>query len=193
MRCFVACCPDDATRQRLDQAARQALARYPGARRIRAENMHLTLAFIGELLPVKAQEASEALRQISSEPFEWRIGHIGRFERAHVLWAGGEPEPRLNQLADRVRTLLRALQIRFDEKRFVAHVTLLRDLPRLSTAGPSDETETIEPFAWPIASALLMVSERDARGGTVYRALESPGSDRDQGIAPHHAAGKDRL
>jgi len=174
MRCFVACCPDDATRDRLDQAAREALSRYPGARRVRRENLHLTLAFIGEVRPDRAHEAVEVLRGVSAEPFEWRIDHVGRFERAHVLWAGGQPEPRLMHLAERVRALLQSLHIRFDEKRFAAHVTVLRDLPPLRATGPGDVVEGIDPFAWPIRSPLLMVSERDAKGATVYRALESP-------------------
>jgi RNA 2',3'-cyclic 3'-phosphodiesterase len=171
MRCFVACCPDDSTRARLDQTAREALSRYPGARRVRPENLHLTLAFIGELPLAKANQAAEALRRISNEPFAWRLDHVGRFERAHVLWAGGPLEPRLADLSERVRSLLRALRIRFDEKRFAAHVTLLRDLPPLRATGPGDVVEAIEPFEWPIGEPLLMVSERDPQGATVYRAL----------------------
>jgi RNA 2',3'-cyclic 3'-phosphodiesterase len=174
LRCFVACWPDDSTRRRLDQAAGNALARCPGARRVRADNLHLTLAFIGELAPPKAGEVAEALRRVASEPFEWRVDHIGRFERARVMWAGGPPEPRLEQLAERARSELRALRIRFDTKRFAAHVTLLRDVPALGSAGEAETIETIEPFDWPIRGALLMVSERDAHGATRYRAFASP-------------------
>lgn len=173
MRCFVACWPDDSTRRRLDQAAGNALARCPGARRVRADNLHLTLAFIGELPLPKAREAAEALRRISSEPFEWQIDHIGRFERARVLWAGGLPEPRLEQLAERARSELRALQVRFDTKRFAAHVTLLRDMPALRGAAHAEIVEPIEPFDWPMRDALLMVSERESQGATRYRALAS--------------------
>jgi RNA 2',3'-cyclic 3'-phosphodiesterase len=174
VRCFVACWPDDSTRRRLDQAAGNALARCPGARRVRPDNLHLTLAFIGELPLPKAREAAEALRRISSEPFEWHIDHIGRFERARVLWAGGLPEPRLEQLAERARSELRALQVRFDTKRFAAHVTLLRDMPALRGAAQAEIVEPIEPFDWPMRDALLMVSERDSQGATRYRALASP-------------------
>ena len=45
VRCFVACWPDDATRNQLDAAAQQAARRYPRARRVPRENLHLTLAF----------------------------------------------------------------------------------------------------------------------------------------------------
>src|ERR1700752_991516 len=100
MRCFVACWPDEATRTMLDDAAQQAPSRYPSARRIPRENLHLTLAFIGELPAPKAVEAAQALRAVAQEPFLWRIDHVGRFERAPVGWAGGQPEPRLGRMAE---------------------------------------------------------------------------------------------
>ena len=171
MRCFVACWPDDATRARLDDTARNAHQRYPGARRVRGQNLHLTLAFIGELPSAKAHEAAQALGQLSIEPLEWRIDHVGRFESARVLWAGGQPDPRLMQVAERARVQLKTLQIGFDEKRFAAHVTLLRDLPSQRGQGSSELAYPIEPFTWPIRDALLIVSERDPRGATVYRPL----------------------
>jgi RNA 2',3'-cyclic 3'-phosphodiesterase len=183
MRCFVACWPDDASRRHLDQAARDAHARCPGARRVRAENLHLTLAFIGELALPKAREAADAVRGVSSAPFDWQIDHVGHFERARVLWAGGPPEPRLEQMAERVRGELQTLRIRFDTKRFAAHVTLLRDVPPLGASGRGEvgrgevgrgePVEAIQPFAWPIRGALLLVSERDAQGATCYRPLAS--------------------
>ena len=180
IRCFVACWPDDATRAQLDHAARDAHQRYPEARRVRADNLHLTLAFIGELPSTKAHEAVRALRHLSTEAFDWRIDHTGRFDRARVLWAGGPPEARLMQLAERVREELKALHIRFDEKRFAAHVTLLRDLPSQrasgatagSTAGSSELAHPVEPFTWPIREPLLVVSERDPQGATLYRPLQ---------------------
>ncbi|HEX4598546.1 MAG TPA: RNA 2',3'-cyclic phosphodiesterase [Burkholderiaceae bacterium] len=172
MRCFVACWPDDATRARLDHAARDAHQRYPGTRRVRGHNLHLTLAFIGELPSTKAHEAVRALGHLSTDAFDWRIDHVGCFDRARVMWAGGPPEARLTQLAERVREELKTLQIRFDEKRFAAHVTLLRDVPVQRPHGSGDLVDPIEPFMWPIREPVLVVSERDAQGATLYRPLQ---------------------
>jgi RNA 2',3'-cyclic 3'-phosphodiesterase len=172
LRCFVACWPDDATRNRLDQVARALLCRFAGARRMRPENLHLTLAFIGELAPAKAREVAAALPHVGSEPFEWRIDRIGRFERAHVVWAGGPEDTRLAHLAERVRSGLRTRQVAFDAKPFAAHVTLLRDLPARAAADGVDTTESIEPLGWPIRTAQLLVSERDPQGASRYRALD---------------------
>ena len=46
-RCFVALQPDEAALDRLDRLAGEEHARFPSARRVRRENLHLTLAFIG--------------------------------------------------------------------------------------------------------------------------------------------------
>jgi len=173
MRCFVACWPDEATRARLDRAAHDAHQRHLRARRVHGGNLHLTLAFIGELPFASAHELVAALGGLSVEAFEWRIDHVGRFERARVLWAGGPPEPALVELAERVREELKTLRVRFDEKRFAAHVTLLRDLPPQRGHEPADLVVPIEPFTWPMREALLVVSERDAQGATVYRPLRS--------------------
>jgi 2'-5' RNA ligase len=172
LRCFVACWPDDETRARLDQVARRAAARYPAARHVRAQNLHLTLAFIGELAAGQAGEAAAALRRAPAEGFDWRIDHVGRFERARVLWAGGPPEARLSQLAEQARGELGALQIRFDGKAFAAHVTLLRDMPAQRATGAGAAIESIDPFVWPIRAPVLMVSERDSSGATCYRPLD---------------------
>jgi 2'-5' RNA ligase len=173
MRCFVACWPDEATRARLDQAARDAHQRHPDARRMRAGNLHLTLAFIGELSSSQAPAVVEALERLAVERFDWRVDHIGRFEGARVLWAGGPPEPRLIELAEHVRAELTGLRVRFDQKRFAAHVTLLRDLPASRRGATENAAQAIEPFAWPIGEALLVASERDPAGATLYRPLQA--------------------
>jgi 2'-5' RNA ligase len=173
MRCFVACWPDPATRSHLDHAAQGLHARYPGSRRMRAENLHLTLAFIGELPQSMASEVASAMADLSVAPFAWHVDRFGRFDRAHIVWAGGPEEPRLAQLAERVRGRLQALQVRFDRKPFAAHVTLLRDVPAREPApGRPEPNQAIEPIHWPIEAARLVVSEREARGATRYRLLE---------------------
>ena len=176
MRCFVACWPDDATRSRLDDVARAAFGRNPLARRVRPENLHLTLAFIGELPQSMACEVCRAMAELTITPFTWCIDRLGRFDRANIVWAGGADESRLSELADRVRTGLRALEVRFDRKPFAAHVTLLRDLPAprgaLEPGQAIESIEPIEPIGWPIGAARLLASERDADGLVRYRLVE---------------------
>jgi RNA 2',3'-cyclic 3'-phosphodiesterase len=168
VRCFVAVRPDGPTRRRLGQLASQALLRFAGARRIREDNLHLTLAFIGELDAARAREAAQGLAALPLQPFTWRIERIGRFARSAIVWAGGDGE-RPAQWSALVRDRLAQLRIGFDAKPFVAHVTLLRDVPALVRGTP--ETESIEPIDWPLDRAELLVSTRDPSGAVRYATL----------------------
>jgi 2'-5' RNA ligase len=130
MRCFVALWPDDAARERLAAVGREQQRRFPHARAMRAENLHLTLAFIGELDAARAARVAAALDALPVAPFAWTLDAVGAFERARVLWAAGPDCAPLAALALRVRQLLDELCVPYDRKPFVAHVTLLRDLAR---------------------------------------------------------------
>jgi RNA 2',3'-cyclic 3'-phosphodiesterase len=172
MRCFVACWPDPATRTRLDHVAQGLHARYPGSRRMLADNLHLTLAFIGELPHAMASEVASAMADLSVAPFAWCVDRLGQFDRARLVWAGGPEQPRLAELAERARDRLRTLDVQFDRKPFAAHVTLLRDVPARAPALERPENPALEPIPWPIEAARLVVSERDGRGAARYHVLQ---------------------
>jgi 2'-5' RNA ligase len=158
MRCFVALWPDDAARERLAAVAREQQRRFPRARAMRAENLHLTLAFIGELDEARAARVAAALGALPFEPFEWTLDAVGAFDRARVLWASGPDCAPLAALAQRVRALLDELHVRYDRKPFVAHVTLLRDLARDDARRAA--TTIAPPVAWRADRPQLLQSVR---------------------------------
>lgn len=130
MRCFVALRPDDAARERLAGVVREQQRRFPRARAMCMENLHLTLAFIGELDEARAAVVASALDALPFESFTWTLDAVGAFDRARVLWAAGADCEPLSQLARRVRSALDELHVPYDRKPFIAHVTLLRGLTR---------------------------------------------------------------
>lgn len=161
IRCFVALQPDEAARVHLDDLARTEHGRHPQARRMRRDNLHLTLAFIGTLDAAAAREVAARLAAETIEPFDWRLDEVGAFDGARVLWAGGTHE-RLEGLAARSRALLDTLGVRFDRKRFVAHVTLLRNLPRAAARTAAHRIEP--PIAWRVTLPALLQSTTGAHG-----------------------------
>jgi 2'-5' RNA ligase len=161
IRCFVALQPDEAARERLDVIAGEWQARLPGARRMRRDNLHLTLAFIGALEADRAGEVAAHLAALPQAPFDWTVDAVGAFGGARVLWAGGS-DPRLDALAARVRALLDELGVRFDRKPFVAHVTLLRKLPREAAREAGGAIEP--PLRWQAGAAVLLESRSGAEG-----------------------------
>jgi len=161
IRCFVALQPDEAARDRLDQLAREQQARFPAARRMRRENMHLTLAFIGALDAELAQQVAARLAAEPFAPFDWTLDAIGAFAGARVLWAGGS-NAQLQALAARARRLLDDLNVPFDRKPFVTHVTLLRNVPR--EAAREAAHAIVPPIPWHAGAPVLLESRIDVQG-----------------------------
>jgi 2'-5' RNA ligase len=166
MRCFVGLWPDAAARERLAQLGTELHLRLGRARLMPPHNLHLTLAFIGALDLIAARRLATALAGLRPEAASWSVDTIGIFDRARVLWVGGENCPPLADLAHVARRLLADLGIGFDEKPFAAHITLLRDFaPRHANhlIGPIRP-----PIAFPLSSPRLIVSEA-TRDGVRYR------------------------
>ena len=161
VRCFVALQPDQDALERLDRLAREEHARVPTARRMRRENLHLTLAFIGALDAGRAREVAARLAAGPPAPFDWSLAAVGAFAGARVLWVGGA-DVQLDALAARVRALLDELDVRFDRKPFVAHVTLLRDVPRDAARVAARRIEP--PIRWHAGAPVLLESRNDSNG-----------------------------
>lgn len=86
------------------------------------ENLHLTLAFIGEY--GDPDEVMDALEQVRFAPIEIRLDQVGCF--GDLWWAGIAESDSLQHLAAGVRRALAEAGIPFDRKRFKPHITLLR-------------------------------------------------------------------
>lgn len=100
----------------------------PGARWIEADNLHLTLRFIGEIDEPLAADVDEALARIKARPFTVRLKSVGAFggKNPHALWAGIEnPEP-LKHLADKCEQAVRAAGVDPEKRKFLPHVTVAR-------------------------------------------------------------------
>jgi len=101
----------------------------PGARWVPAQNMHLTLRFIGETKRLEAEEIDHALARIRAREFSLTLTGVGWFEkagRANTLWIGVERNEALLHLQAKVETALRRIGLAAERRRFTPHVTLAR-------------------------------------------------------------------
>lgn len=89
----------------------------------REENLHLTLAFIGEYN--RPDHVMRALEPIEWTPFTIVPSKIGRF--GNLWWAGIENGEAAVRLAEKVRGALKENGIVYDEKPMKPHVTLVRE------------------------------------------------------------------
>ncbi len=86
------------------------------------ENLHLTLAFIGEF--DDPQTVLDAIDRAGLRPFEITLSGTGSFKS--LWWAGIDGGMALQSFARRLRRELDAAGIPYDRKKFSPHITLIR-------------------------------------------------------------------
>jgi len=137
----------------------------------RPENLHLTLAFIGETskekVPAICSVIREALQQATT-PFELVFSRTGCFRHSNkeLWWVGADrADPFLvilKNLRQRITNGLSAKGIPFDNRPFSPHITLGREIKH--------ETPIVIPeqeIVFPVNRVSLMKSER-LNGTLVY-------------------------
>lgn len=117
----------------------------PALRRVKPENLHVTLAFLGWTPDERLDEVTGAAREAAAgvARFELVFEGAGRFPprgRPRVLWIGiADGGPNVLQLATGVAAGLRRRGLRFDDRPLAPHLTLARVPDDASGA----ETKTI--------------------------------------------------
>lgn len=124
------------------------------------ENLHLTLAFIGEY--PDAEPVLDALSSVIFRPFELNLEGMGRF--GDLWWAGIKDSAALTAVVRRIRRALAENNIPFDKKRFSPHITLIR-----KASGEMPGT-ALEPASMQVGTISLMRSDR-GRHGMIYTEL----------------------
>lgn len=100
-----------------------------GARWQRDDQLHLTLAFIGEVSRRQMFEIEDTLAGISVHPFELQLSGVGSFGKPgqpKSLWAGIADEKPVAHLHKKVLKAMEGLGLQMDRRRFKPHVTLAR-------------------------------------------------------------------
>jgi 2'-5' RNA ligase len=119
-------CPDATARAGIAQAACR-MHRLTQGRRIPEQQLHLTLAFIGEVSEADLKQLLSPPKDIFTAPFLVTLDEWGWWARNAVGWAGPSVVPAaLRQLADNLDSWLRASGFDLEPRPFAAHVTLVR-------------------------------------------------------------------
>ncbi len=100
----------------------------PGAKWRARDQLHLTLAFYGEIDGRRADDlAAELNRAAAGGPFDFTLRGVGAFgdsHRSHTLWAGVEPNERLSVLAGRCQAAGERAGVVMERRVYRPHVTL---------------------------------------------------------------------
>lgn len=130
MRLFVAIDVPEQSRRRIAAFAAELRAHAPRARWARLDGVHVTLKFIGETAPERAETIRAALRSVRRDaPVEMEFRGAGFFpheRRPRVFWVGIEAAPALAELAAEIERLLETVGIARESRNFHPHLTLAR-------------------------------------------------------------------
>lgn len=179
MRLFVAFDLSAEVRQALRELVSQLQRASAEARWVRAEGLHLTLKFLGELPEEKLPALKEALARVSSPravEMEFRgVGYFPHARRPRVIWVGVRASENLPDLAAQVETAVEPFGVAREPRAYVPHLTLGRfkgakRLPRLLdqvSRLPSTE------FGHVRTTEFTLYQSRLSPAGAQYTRLES--------------------
>lgn len=99
-----------------------------GANWVPAENLHVTLAFLGDQDRRALEDLDAQLAALKSEPFELSLAGLGSFggRDPRLAFAKVEESAPLRRLQAKVETAVRAAGIPLEGRRYTPHATVAR-------------------------------------------------------------------
>jgi 2'-5' RNA ligase len=164
-RLFFALWPNEAERDVLHAWA-QACHAAAGGRMVPRENLHVTLAFLGEVEPARLPQLGAIAAGARAAGFELRLDRLGYWPHNRIVHAGASATPpALSALAGALAAARAQEGFRTETRPYHAHVTLLRDA-RAAPAGVQ-----IDALRWRVDAFVLAESAR-IHGRLQYRPLQ---------------------
>lgn len=163
MRLFIAIQLNDEMKDALQDMQGYMRSRGVKGNYTKRDNLHLTLAFIGEFDDPGA--VLGAIERADLRPFDIALSGTGSF--TSLWWAGMDGGMALQSFARRLRRELNNAGIPYDRKNFSPHITLIR---RPECRGTDTEKEILAALSdtkdvrMIVGHASLMRSDRSDRG-----------------------------
>ncbi len=164
-RLFLAIWPAPGIAMALNAWARTAQVEC-GGRVTLAANIHLTLAFLGDISPERVPRLADCVRRADGSGHVLALEEARYWKHNRVVWAGPRQiPPALASIASALERELVAAGFATEAREFNAHVTLLRmaRLPRLLPSLPS--------LPWHVDEIVLVRSQLSSTGSS-YAVLE---------------------
>ncbi|MFH1249454.1 MAG: RNA 2',3'-cyclic phosphodiesterase [archaeon] len=143
MRCFISINLPDTIKE---EAARiQSLISLAGLNIVKKDNLHLTLAFLGEISEEMKEKCISSLKEIKYSPLKASLGNFGFFpseREVRVIWISLEPKENFKELNTLIKNQLKK---NFSiDNRFESHITLFRATSFKKYSDFFDEFKKIE-------------------------------------------------
>lgn len=150
-----------------------------------AENIHLTLKFLGDISPASVDELARVIRtSIDSIPaFDIQVGGFGsfpNFKRARILWVGVQAPTELDAVFREVESACARLGFAPEPRSFSPHLTVARVKADTSSADRNKNTRLLEAATIDVLgtarvdSAHLFNSELKPTGAVYTKLFSAP-------------------
>jgi 2'-5' RNA ligase len=179
MRLFIAIEIPLEVRAALAALLKEFRAIAPQAKWVRAENMHITLKFLGETEGAKLTAIREALHAVRfDQAVTLKFLGLGFFpneKRAKVFWAGIESSANLPAIAADIDQSMHKLGFPLENRPFTPHLTLARFEPpgipaKLFAAAEERSSREFGSFT---AREFLLIESKLKPTGAEYTTLHS--------------------
>ncbi len=129
-------------------------------RRIPAANLHITLAFLGDVATQRVDDLLTIGDELARPAFTLHLDRVGHWRRPGITWLGPSQTPKAAiDLHEVLQAKLGAADLATTDRPFKPHVTLARK----SRPPPA---RSIEPVVWRVTRLLLVASQRSQHGST---------------------------
>ncbi len=138
----------------------------------RRENLHLTLAFLGESSGWK--DARQAMEKVDGRPFPLVIQGLGKFPRgaAGIYWAGIQKSPPLIALQSNLCRELSLAEFSLEQRAYQPHLTLGREVVLRENFEEAAFQNLVPQLSMEVRRMSLMRSERIG-GRLVYTEIDA--------------------
>lgn len=178
MRAFLAITLPDEVKAKLCEAVKRLTPIAEGVTWCKRDQLHLTLAFLGEVSPAILPHVTTASERVcAARPVfpcrAYGLGFFGNKRNPKVLWAGVDPSPDLDALHESLWQELKKFGFKNDEQAFRPHITLGRCREAARNHAVIDAMDTDEDVAfgeWDVKRITLYESKLTPQGA-VYRNL----------------------
>ncbi len=132
IRCFIAICIDEKTKNLLTAIQDKIKIKYTNSRLIPPKNIHLTLHFIGNIKTSKIEEIKSSLYPVVEkiDAFDIKPAGLGAFpnlKTPKIIWIGiDEGKDNTIFLQKEIARELKKIKIETEERKFYPHLTLAR-------------------------------------------------------------------
>jgi 2'-5' RNA ligase len=179
MRLFVAVNLPDGERRAAHAAAAPLREAVRPVKWVSSEGLHVTLKFLGEVAPGRADAIGAALGAAvrGVRPFELALGGFGAFpdlQRPRVFWVGVDRHPALELLAHDVEKALAPFGFTSELRPFQPHVTIGRARQDAGASALAPAADAVAGLAYDgvmVVESVDLMESRHGRAGPEYAVL----------------------